>query len=296
MPPSFTDVEHSAADVLIGLALAEDLREAGDLTSGALIREDVQAEVNVVARQAGVLSGTLVGKAVYAQLDDEVCWSALVSDGTHVEPGTVVASVTGPLRSVLTGERTALNFFTHLSGIATLTDQFVDSIAGTDAVILDTRKTLPGYRVLQKYAVRCGGGTNHRMGLFDGCLIKDNHLAAWTARETGQGIADAVRHAQRQVPAGVPVEVEVDTLEQLSDVLEARPDVVLLDNMGPATLREAIALRNQRAPGVQLEASGGISLDNVGAIAETGVERISIGALTHSAAALDLAFDWKRRI
>jgi nicotinate-nucleotide pyrophosphorylase (carboxylating) len=165
-------------------------------------------------------------------------------------------------------------------------------MAGTRAQILDTRKTLPGYRRLQKYAVRCGGGTNHRLGLFDGCLIKDNHLAGWSASSTGRTIADAVRQARSAVARDIPIEVEGDTLKQLVDALAAGPDVVLLDNMDPQTLSQAVKLRDEAAPQVQLEASGGITLRNVAAIAATGVERISIGGLTHSAIALDLAFDW----
>jgi nicotinate-nucleotide pyrophosphorylase (carboxylating) len=201
-----------------------------------------------------------------------------------------VATVTGPLDKLLIGERTMLNFLTHLSGIATLTRRFVDAVAGTKAQILDTRKTLPGYRVLEKYAVRCGGGTNHRMGLYDGVLIKDNHLAAWTKSES---IADAIRTARRKSP-GVSIEVEVDTLEQLREALKGQPEIVLLDNMTPARLREAVAIRDalNGQPQVLLEASGGVALETVREIALTGVERISIGALTHSAPALDLAFDW----
>ena len=182
-----------------------------------------------------------------------------------------------------------LNFMTHLSGIATLTKTFVDCVKGTRARILDTRKTLPGWRLLQKYAVRCGGGLNHRMGLYDGVLIKDNHLAAWTESAS---IAEAVRSARSLSPAGISIEVEVDTLPQLRDALQGSPDIVLLDNMTVETLSEAVAIRDRVAPNVQLEASGGVNLGTVTAIAQTGVERISVGALTHSAPALDLGFDW----
>lgn len=183
-----------------------------------------------------------------------------------------------------------LNFMTHLSGIATLTRRFVDAVRGTRAEVLDTRKTLPGWRLLEKYAVRCGGGTNHRMGLYDGVLIKDNHLAAWTESDS---IAAAVETARQRSPAGVSIEVEVDTLDQLSDALRGGPDIVLLDNMDVATLRQAVNIRDHTAPRVLLEASGGVTLETVAAIAQTGVERISVGGLTHSAPALDLAFDWK---
>jgi nicotinate-nucleotide pyrophosphorylase (carboxylating) len=203
-----------------------------------------------------------------------------------------VGSLEGPLRSLLTGERTALNFLTHLSGVATLTRKFVDAIAGTPARILDTRKTLPGWRTLQKYAVRCGGGTNHRLGLYDGCLIKDNHLAGWAVAHPASSVSDAIHRARQRLPAGTPIEVEVDTLEQLIAALVARPEIVLLDNMDPPALRKAVEIRDATAPEVQLEASGGIALENVAEIAATGIERISVGAITHSAPALDLAFDW----
>ncbi len=206
--------------------------------------------------------------------------------------GKVIASVVGPLRALLAGERTALNFLMRLSGIATLTGKFVDAAAGTKAVIVDTRKTLPGWRRLEKYAVRAGGGTNHRMGLADGCLIKDNHLAAWRTANPNRTIAEAVVEARKRVPKHIPVEVEVDTLEQLADAFFGRPDIVLLDNMDVPALRECVKLRDRLAKGVLLEASGGIRLANVAEVAAAGVDRISVGALTHSAPALDLAFDW----
>lgn len=305
MPLSFSREECEAAQRLIELALAEDLGSAGDVTSGALIPEGTQGTVNVVSRADGILAGAPVAALVYEQLDRAVTWQAGVSDGSRVTRGTIVATVSGPLRSLLAGERTVLNFLMHLSGIATLTRKFVDAVEGTKAVILDTRKTLPGWRRLEKYAVRAGGGTNHRMGLADGCLIKDNHLAAWRARFPESTIAEAVAAVRRGVPASVAVEVEVDTVGQLADALTGRPDIVLLDNMDVDMLRECVAVRNRLSPNVLLEASGGIRLGGGGqgsgdrkqggalaAIAATGVERISVGALTHSAPALDLAFDW----
>ncbi len=288
---TFGPIERHSAATLVTMALMEDLGDRGDLTCQALIPPGSRAAVNVVARKPGVLSGSPIGRMVFAQLDAAIEWKAVKSDGNRLAPGDVVATVTGPLNGLLVGERTMLNFMTHLSGVATLTAQFVERIAGTRAVILDTRKTLPGYRRLEKYAVRCGGGTNHRMGLFDGVLIKDNHLAAWTANAS---IASAVKTARETSPPGVSIEVEVDTLDQLRDALQGNPDIVLLDNMSPAMLRDAITLRDAAAPNVLLEASGGITLDTVRAIAETGVERISIGGLTHSAPALDLGFDWNQ--
>ncbi len=293
----FEETERAAARTLIDLALAEDLADVGDLTCGALIGEGERGEVQVVSRQSGLLAGVPVAEMVLGKLDPSLRWTTQLPDGSLLQLGSVVAEVRGPWRSLLTGERTVLNFLTHLSGIATLTRAFVDAVAGTQAKILDTRKTLPGYRVLEKYAVRAGGGCNHRMGLFDGILIKDNHLAALTAARTDAGIADAtiadaIRQARNSVPNDIPVEVEVDSLEQLTDALAGSPDIVLLDNMDTVTLRKAVELRNATSLGIQLEASGGVSLDTVAEIAATGVERISIGALTHSAAALDLAFDW----
>ncbi len=295
MNPTFGEPERQAAETLIGLALAEDLADVGDLTSDALIAAGDLAEVNVVVRRDGVVSGGPVAERVFQRLDPSVTWRQAVGDGTRVGPGTVVATVAGPLRSVLTGERTALNFLTHLGGIATLTRRFVDAAAGTRAQILDTRKTHPGYRLLEKYAVRCGGGTNHRMGLYDGVLIKDNHLAGWSAYHPGATLADAIRHVRSVHGPGVAIEVEVDTLDQLADVLEASPQIVLLDNMPPEQIRRAVALRDARQPATLLEASGGVTLEGIPAIAATGVERISAGGLTHSAPALDVAFDWKGR-
>jgi nicotinate-nucleotide pyrophosphorylase (carboxylating) len=288
----FGNAERAAAARLIELALAEDLGHAGDLTCRALVDSAERATVAVVARQAGILAGAPVAQLVFKTIDPEIEWHQSTADGTRLEAGTVIATVSGPLRSLLTAERTALNFLTHLSGVATLTRRFVDAAAGTRASILDTRKTLPGYRSLEKYAVRAGGGTNHRMGLYDGVLIKDNHLAAWTA--AGKPISQAVAEARRVLEPGLPVEVEVDTLEQLRDALKTRPDVVLLDNMNLATLRQAVAERDASAAGVLLEASGGVTLETVRAIAETGVDRISVGVLTHSAPAVDIALDWRR--
>ncbi len=283
--------EQDSARHLIDLALKEDLADIGDLTCQALIDPDAIAEVKVVARQSGVLAGAPVGKLVFEQLDPAVVWTPVVYDGEPLSRGDVVARLTGPLWSLLVGERTMLNWLTHLSGIASLTRCYVDAIRGSHAVILDTRKTHPAYRLLEKYAVRCGGGTNHRMGLYDGILIKDNHLAAWTAVRS---IADAIRIARIRAPHGITIEVEVDTLEQLQDALDGQPDIILLDNMTTGQLREAVAIRNARLPSARLEASGGVNLQTVADIAATGVERISVGALTHSAVALDLALDWGR--
>jgi len=288
----------AAADSIIQMALEEDLQERGDLTSQATVPAETMAKVNVGAREAGMLSGTILIPRIYAALcerhgvaADTVEVTSLINDGNLLQPGDIVASVSGPIRLLLTGERIALNFLIHLSGIASRTAEFVQKAAGSEAVILDTRKTLPGYRGLHKYAVRCGGGTNHRMGLFDGMLIKDNHLAA----RGNKSVHDAVTSAREFLTSQdlqLPVEIEVDTLEQLADALQVHPEIVLLDNMTTAQLQQAVALRNDKSPQTLLEASGGVNLETVGCIAGTGVDRISIGGLTHSAPALDLGYDW----
>ncbi|MCR9198143.1 MAG: carboxylating nicotinate-nucleotide diphosphorylase [Planctomycetaceae bacterium] len=296
-PPVFSAAASDSAQALIQMALAEDLSDAGDLTSLATVPADVSATVNIVARDAGRLAGGVLIEQVYSALDHRnrqetsVEVRVNIPDGSLLSSGDVIASVSGPIRALLTGERTALNFLIHLSGIATRTAEFVRLVEGSNAVILDTRKTLPAYRHLHKYAVLCGGGTNHRMGLYDGMLIKDNHLAA----RGNQAVADAVQSARdflSQHAPGLPVEVEVDTLAQLKDALAANPEIVLLDNMKTTELQQAIRLRDEHSPDTLLEASGGVNTETVGCIAGTGVDRISIGGLTHSAPALDIGYDW----
>jgi nicotinate-nucleotide pyrophosphorylase (carboxylating) len=286
---TFTAAETEACRRLVELALAEDLGSAGDVTSQAVIGPELKGQAVFVARAAGVLAGLPAVTLVASAVDAELSLQPLLEDGAHVTPGTHLATIAGRMRSILAMERTALNFLQRLSGVATLTAQFVAAIAGLPARILDTRKTTPGWRLLEKYAVRQGGGHNHRLGLYDGILIKDNHLEA-TAAFTG--VAKAAVAAQQYWEDRLPVEVEVDTLDQLGQVLPVRPDIVLLDNMTPAQMREAVRLRSDLAPQVQLEASGGVTLATVRAIAETGVDRISVGALTHSAVALDIALDY----
>ena len=292
MELALTAEERQAAERLASLALAEDLGTAGDITTRAMIAESRTGTVNVVVRKAGVVAGLPVGEIVLRQLDPSASFQTLVRDGEKVSAGTKVAVVRGSWRSLLAAERTILNFLMHLGGVATRTRQFVDAVAGTKAVILDTRKTLPGWRLLEKYAVRAGGGTNHRIGLSDGCLIKDNHLAAWKEDHPRDSIGGAIVAARNAIPAGVPIEIEVDTLGQLREALAAGADIVLLDNMEPGTIAQAVKLRDGLAPRVLLEASGGITLETVAAIAAAGVDRISVGAITHSAPALDMAFDW----
>lgn len=295
MTVPFTETQEAAANILIQLSLEEDLQQTGDLTCQALIDQSDQAEIQIVARQTGVLAGSPITSLIFAKLDPGVVCTHHLSDGDALEPGTLITTCAGPLASILIGERTVLNFMTHLCGVASLTAKYVQAIQGTNATILDTRKTLPGWRILEKYAVTAGGGTNHRIGLYDGILIKDNHLAAWATRNSHPSIAAAIRHARESVNGEKGIEVEVDTLDQLADALQAKPEIVLLDNMHPDTLKLAIQMRNEQSPTTLLEASGGINLKSVRRVAETGVERISVGALTHSAISLDIGFDWKRR-
>jgi nicotinate-nucleotide pyrophosphorylase (carboxylating) len=282
-------------EVLIAQSLVEDLGEPGDITSAATIPSDARGKVSVVARAAGVLAGMPVVERVLVPFELTAGWEPHLSDGDLVGPGSVIARITGPMRSLLAMERTALNFLQRLSGIATVTARFVAAVAGTRARIYDTRKTTPAWRSLEKYAVRCGGGCNHRFGLFDAVLIKDNHLA-WlegAARPTEEdAIARAIAATRASTPPGTIVSIEVDSLEQLDRALKCAPDIILVDNLGPNHLAEAVRRRDQTARHVLLEASGGVSLDTVRSLAETGVDRISIGALTHSAPALDLAIDY----
>jgi nicotinate-nucleotide pyrophosphorylase (carboxylating) len=285
---SFSPEESVACRHLVELALAEDLGPTGDRTSLATIPESKTATAAFVARAPGVLAGLPAAAMVCRMVDPALAFAVLVEDGARLERGTTIATVSGSLRSILAAERTALNFLQHLSGIASLTRKFVDAAAGFRAKILDTRKTTPGWRLLEKYAVRMGGGVNHRMGLFDAILIKDNHLAGLKA-DPRKAVAMA-----REYPgnAGLPVEVEVDSLGQFDDALAVRAEIVLLDNMNLDGLRSAVARRDAVAPQVLLEASGGVNLFTVRDIASTGVDRISVGALTHSAPALDIALDY----
>jgi nicotinate-nucleotide pyrophosphorylase (carboxylating) len=281
--------EAAAFAALLPMALAEDLGERGDLTGQAVLPLDLPARANLVARKPGVVAGLAAFAGVYAAIDPGVVVTPRLGDGAVVDPGQVVATLTGPARSVFTGERTALNFVQRLSGVATLTRRYVDAVAGLSCQILDTRKTTPGWRRLEKFAVRCGGGRNHRLGLYDGVMLKDNHRAVLAA--AGRSLSQAVHAARELAGPGVIIEVEVDNPDQLAATFAAQPDVVLLDNMIPDQLGECVRLRNALAPHIRLEASGGVDLTTVRAIAATGVDFISVGALTHSAPALDLALD-----
>jgi nicotinate-nucleotide pyrophosphorylase (carboxylating) len=285
-----TSAEREALRRLATAALEEDLDGAGDLTSQAVIPPELAGRAVLLARKAGVLGGLSAAEVTFALVDPALSFQALREDGDRVQPGDRLAAVAGRMRSILSGERTALNFVQRLSGVASQTRRYVDAVAGLPCRILDTRKTTPGWRLLEKYAVRCGGGHNHRVGLYDGVLIKDNHLAALAGHP--DPITEAVRLARHQHGTSVPLEIEVDTLAQLDVALKAAPDIVLLDNMAPDELREAVRRRNAVAPGVLLEASGGVTLETLRDIAAAGVDRISVGALTHSAPALDIALDY----
>lgn len=264
-------------------ALEEDLGRAGDITSAATIPAGKKASARLAARKSGVLAGLACAAEAFRQLDPAIEFRAHKRDGDSLKAGDIAAEITGDARAVLSAERVALNFATHLSGIATLTVAFVDKVKHTGAKIVCTRKTIPGLRALEKYAVRCGGGMNHRFGLDDAVLIKDNHIAV------AGGVTAALKAARASVGHLVKVEIEVDSLDQLAEVLKTGgADVALLDNMDPATIKRAVELA---AGNIALEASGGVNLDTVAAIAETGVDMISVGALTHSAPALDLGLD-----
>lgn len=272
--PDFADI--------VARALAEDLGTAGDVTTLATVPSDATATARLVSRGEGVVAGVPVAAGVYATVGaGRVAFEVIRPDGSAVAPGDEIAHVHGPVRDLLTAERTALNLLGHLSGVATLTRRWVDAVAGTGAQIRDTRKTLPGLRALEKYAVRCGGGVNHRMSLSDAALVKDNHVVA------AGGVVPAFELVRAAYP-GLPLEIEVDTLEQAREVLDAGADLVLLDNMSLADMRAAVEYAAGRA---RLEASGGLALGRARAVAETGVDYLSVGALTHSAPVLDIGLD-----
>jgi nicotinate-nucleotide pyrophosphorylase (carboxylating) len=268
---------------LIETALAEDLSELGDVTSELLIPKSKSALANIIAKSAGVVAGIPIAKRVFQMVDESLRFEEIREDGDKISPSDIVLTISGSTRSILTAERTALNFLQRLSGIATLTAQFVERIAGAPATILDTRKTTPGLRALEKYAVRVGGGHNHRLGLFDMILIKENHIAA------AGGITKAVAIIRGELEARklpLAVEVETKTLEEVNEALVLKVDRIMLDNMPVPQIREAVKMVSGRA---ELEVSGGVTLETVRAIAETDVDYISVGALTHSAPALDLS-------
>ncbi len=277
LPPPDTEVSS-----VIERALAEDLGRGGDLTSNAIIEPTAMGTAEIIARSAGTIAGLEIAARVFERVDPGLRIESLVVDGDRVGPGTVLARVTGPMRGLLTAERTALNLLGHLSGVATQVTAVVDATTGTGVRIADTRKTTPGLRALEKYAVRCGGGVNHRFGLDDAVMIKDNHIAA-----TGS-ITTAIETARRAVGHVVAIEVEVDRLDQLEEAIHAGAEIVLLDNMSPDDLRTAVQVT---AGQCVLEASGGLTPETVRTVADTGIDVISMGWLTHSAPSLDVALD-----
>lgn len=303
MEQDFTQLDWSPAiedDLrqIVRLAVWEDLDRFHDWTTLAIVPAEVQGRAVVVVRKPGVIAGLRAVPVVIDEMHAAIDVEFDAADGDDVEAGTAVAVLSGAARDLLVCERPLLNLLGRLSGIATRTREFVRQANGTQAKIYDTRKTTPGWRKLEKYAVRCGGGRNHRTGLYDAILIKDNHLAL--AADEHMTPAEAVRQARdflaqtvaQRDRAELIVEIEIDRLDQLDEVLAAGPDIVLLDNMRPDTLRQAVLRRNDAAPAIQLEASGGVNLSTVRAIAESGVDRISVGEITHSSPALDVALDW----
>lgn len=262
--------------------LLEDLGLAGDVTSAAVIPADHRSRFVMAARKAGVIAGLDIAKLAFELVDPAITMTAHIADGARVAPGEIIATIEGPSRGLLTGERTALNFLGHLSGIATVTAGIVEAVAGTKAAVVCTRKTTPGLRAFEKYAVRAGGGMNHRFALYDAVLIKDNHIAI------AGSVTEAIRRAKAHVGHMVKIEVEVDTLDQLAEAMEIGPDAVLLDNMSPELLKQAVDFVAGRAI---TEASGGITPETAAAIAASGVDLLSIGWITHSAPCLDIGLD-----
>lgn len=284
----------ASARVLIRLAIAEDFGDQRDWTTSSLVPADAQARATIVARDPGVIAGLPILPLVLEELAATAKFEPQTSDGDQLISGQAVGVLSGSASAILSSERILLNFLGRMSGIATLTQSFVDAVSGTTARIYDTRKTTPAWRLLEKYAVRCGGGHNHRLGLHKAVMIKDNHIAL--AGQRGLNLSQAiakVRAALAEKGAEVEaIEVEVDNIEQLELTLPEDPDIVLLDNMTDQDLTRAVEMRNELAPKVVLEASGRVNIDTVAGIAKTGVDRISSGALTHSARVLDLGLDW----
>ncbi len=281
-PAPLPELPRLIVERAVEAALLEDLGRAGDITAQATIPKSARAIATFASRKAGVVAGIDFARLAMAAMDPAIRFSVLIEDGTRVGPGDVIARVEGSARGILSAERVALNFLGRLSGVASATRVFADRIAHTKAKIVCTRKTTPGLRAFEKYAVRCGGGANHRFGLDDAVLIKDNHIAVCGS------VAESIRRSRAFVGHLVKIEVEVDTLDQLREAMTERPDAVLLDNMGPEVLREAVAIVAGRAI---TEASGGVGPDSVGPIAEAGVDLISTGWITHSSPVLDIGLD-----
>lgn len=271
--------ELEAAKTLIKLALEEDVA-TGDITTDNLIPAETRRKAYMIAKADGVIAGLPVAEMVFRQLDESLTWQPQVKEGDRVTNGTVLVRFEASYRALLTAERTALNFFQRLSGIATMSAKYADAVKETKTVILDTRKTLPGFRILDKYAVKAGGATNHRIGLFDMVMIKDNHI------EVAGGITPAVKQIRTKIPSDIKIEVEITTLDQVQEALEAGSDIIMLDNMDNETMAKAVKLIDGKA---KVEASGNMTMERLRGVASTGVDYISIGALTHSVQAMDIS-------
>ncbi|NJP05509.1 MAG: carboxylating nicotinate-nucleotide diphosphorylase [Chloroflexaceae bacterium] len=286
------DIPDHMVHAAILRALEEDIGR-GDLTTTAAIPPDIQGQADIVLREPGVVAGVPLLPVIFTMVDSRLQVESLITDGTNAPAGAVIARISGPVSGLLTAERVALNFVQHLSGIATLTAQYVAVLQGLPTRLLDTRKTTPGLRAFEKYAVRVGGGTNHRMGLYDAVMLKDNHLALLAT--LGMDVAAAVRRTRNAVGPTVRIEVEVETIADAHLAAQAGADLILLDNMPPPMMRQIVhELKGDAAPGTLplLEASGGITLETLRAVAETGVDYISVGVLTHSVRSLDIGMDW----
>ena len=307
--PELDDQTKNDAAALVEMALAEDIGSANieqgiDCTTQSIVPKDAMAAAEFVSRQAGIVCGLAICQLAIEKHAPQLRLERRLNDGDQVNPKRTIAVLSGPAHQILVMERTCLNFLCRLSGISTLTDRFVKQVAGTKAKVFDTRKTLPGWRRLEKYAVRCGGGYNHRMGLFDAVMIKDNHLAFYRslAEDSNETIPNSVKLSRKWIderksslPNGAKtiLQLEVDSLEQLEIALRCSPDIVLLDNMNSEQLSKAVEMRDATAPQIRLEASGGVNLHTIRRIAQTGVERISVGMITHSAVNFDIGLDWK---
>ena len=266
---------------IIDYALNEDIG-SGDITTNSIIPVDLQAKATMVAKSSGVIAGLAVAEYVFKSLDESILWKTFICDGDHVTKGDLILEISGSYRALLSGERLALNFLQRMSGIATMTDQYKSQLAGMEVKILDTRKTVPGLRLLDKYAVRMGGGTNHRIGLYDMVLIKDNHI------KVAGGITNAVVQIKKSIRSGILIEVETTTIAEVKEALTVGADIIMLDNMDNNTMRECVKIINRQA---KVEASGNMTIERLKEVAETGVDFISIGALTHSVVALDISMN-----
>jgi nicotinate-nucleotide pyrophosphorylase (carboxylating) len=278
---TINELDFKALKPVIDFALNEDLG-SGDITTNALIPVDLQAKATMVAKSSGVIAGLAVAEYVFKSLDKDIQWKTFFNDGGHVVKGDLILEVSGSYRALLSGERLALNFLQRMSGIATMTDNYKNQLAGSKVKILDTRKTVPGLRLLDKYAVRMGGGTNHRIGLYDMVLIKDNHI------KVAGGITKAVAQIKKSIPDGFKIEVETTSIAEVNEALAAGADIIMLDNMDNNTMRECVKIINKQA---KVEASGNMTIERLREVAETGVDFISIGALTHSVTALDISMN-----